>query len=142
MKPVSFHQFNEVTRFSFTVFAQSLSLGRLLLALFSLVFWGTSAALPTGFSEESVLSGLTEPVHIATLPNGDGRMFVLESMGNVKMFTPSDALPTTITILSISNVANINERGAVSITLDPDFDTNGYFYVYYTHVGTPPETRV
>ena len=139
MTTVPLHFFSKFTNFYFAVLVQSLSRGRIILALCALVFWGSSSALPLGFTEENVLSGLTEPVHLATLPNDDGRMFVLESMGSVQMFTPSDAVPTTTTILSIGNVANINERGAVSITLDPNFETNGFFYIYYTHIGSPPE---
>jgi len=119
--------------------SQTQSHRRIGLAVLGSIFWGSSHALPTGFAEEAVLTGLTEPVHLASLPNNDGRMFVLESTGIVKMFNPSDAVPSATPILSISDVANANERGAVSITLDPDFDSNGFFYVYYTHVGTQPE---
>jgi len=83
------------------------------------------------FVNDRVLIGLDEPTAMVFAP--DGRMFVAERDGTIWV-VPAGAnqvLPTPF--LQIPNVANDNERGLLGLTLDPDFEANGYVYVFYTH---------
>src|SRR5687768_9274204 len=53
-----------------------------------------AATLPTGFQEEIVISGLTNPTAVRFVP--DGRVFVAEKGGMIKVFDSlSDTAPTT-----------------------------------------------
>ncbi|MEA3411309.1 MAG: PQQ-dependent sugar dehydrogenase, partial [Pseudomonadota bacterium] len=36
----------------------------------------------------------------------------------------------------ITDVNSNDERGLLDVTLDPDFENNNYFYVYYVHASS------
>nr|WP_256368363.1 Ig-like domain-containing protein [Mangrovicoccus sp. HB161399] len=86
-----------------------------------------------GFSNEEVLTrdGIPEPdfqpISMAFLP--DNRMLLLSKTGVIRIVDPE----TGNNELYMTLDADTNgERGLLDITLDPDFETNGYFYLYYT----------
>ena len=80
---------------------------------------GSAATLPTGFHETVVFSGLTEPSNIRFA--SDGRVFVAEKSGLVKVFDNlSDSTPTTFADLR-TNVYNFWDRGLLGLELHPNF---------------------
>jgi glucose/arabinose dehydrogenase len=87
----------------------------------------TPVTLPTGFADTLVASGLSGPTAMEFAP--DGRLFVLEQGGNVKL-VHSDG--TTFTALHLS-VDSAGERGLLGIAFDPNFATNHFVYLYYTN---------
>ncbi len=88
-------------------------------------------ALPAGFQEKTVLRGLSEPTTVQF--SRDGRVFVAEKSGLIKVFDDlSDTTPTTFADLR-TKVYNSWDRGLLGMVLDPDFPTNPYVYVLYTH---------
>lgn len=99
-----------------------LALGLSLLSVFS-----TLAAPPPGFANEELLSDLGTPMGIAFLP--DGRALILEKGGEILLADTSFA---TSSYMTITNIDAESERGLLDLTLDSGFETNGYFYVYYT----------
>jgi glucose/arabinose dehydrogenase len=89
------------------------------------------ATLPSGFQERVVFGGLSEPTNVEF--SKDGRVFVAEKSGLIKVFDNlSDTTPTTFADLS-TNVHNFWDRGMLGLALDPNFPTNPYIYVLYTH---------
>ncbi|WP_159451396.1 PQQ-dependent sugar dehydrogenase [Demequina sp. NBRC 110054] len=83
-----------------------------------------------GFSDEAVATtGLSEPTSMAFLP--DGRMLVLQKGGEIKIGNPATVPMTMESYMTIVNIDNDQERGLLDIALDPDFENNGYFYLYY-----------
>jgi glucose/arabinose dehydrogenase len=71
----------------------------------------------------------------------DGRMFVWRKAGTVVVF--SKDLKTSKTFLDISTRVNkVTDRGLVGFALDPNFATNGYFYLAYVYEpnGNPNDT--
>jgi len=90
-----------------------------------------AGALPAGFQEKTVFSGLTEPTTVQF--SRDGRVFVAEKSGLIKVFDDlSDSTPTTFADLR-TGVHNFWDRGMLGMVLDPDFPTDPYVYVLYTH---------
>ncbi len=88
------------------------------------------ASLPPGFQEEIVFSGLTEPTAVRFSP--DGRVFVAEKSGLVKVFDNlSDTSPTVFADLR-TQVHNFWDRGLLGLALAPNFPTNPWVYVLYT----------
>jgi glucose/arabinose dehydrogenase len=83
--------------------------------------------LPSGFTETNVVSGLSNPTNMEFAP--DGRLFVLEQGGNVKL-VHSDG--TTFTALTLTVDSN-GERGLLGIAFDPQFASNHFAYLYYTN---------
>ncbi len=82
------------------------------------------------FQSRRILSGLNTPVSMTTLP--DGHMLILEKGGAIKLVDPQAPNAEAIVYMTITDIDNNGERGLLDITLDPAFETNGYFYVYYS----------
>jgi glucose/arabinose dehydrogenase len=90
----------------------------------------TSPSQP-GFSESVVFSGLTEPTAMRFSP--DGRVFVAEKSGLIKVFhSLNDTTPTVFADLR-TEVHNFWDRGLLGIELDPGFPAKPYVYVLYTY---------
>ena len=89
-----------------------------------------AATVPAGFQEEIVFSGLTEPTAVRFSP--DGRVFVAEKSGIVKVFDNlSDTTPTVFADLR-TQVHNFWDRGLLGLALAPNFPTDPWVYVLYT----------
>ena len=100
-----------------------------LLLLWLLLPANVQAQLPANFVDEPVISELSQPVSMVFLP--DGRLLVLQKGGTIVVADPSQSW-STATYMTIANIESGNERGLLDITLDPNFETNGYFYLYYS----------
>lgn len=85
-----------------------------------------SAQLPVGFTDTAYVSGLTQPIGTAFSP--DGRMFIIQKGGAIKVAQAGKVVSTFATI----SVSTNSERGLLGIALDPDFPNTPYVYVYYT----------
>jgi glucose/arabinose dehydrogenase/PKD repeat protein len=69
----------------------------------------------------------------------DGRVFVAEKSGLLKVFDSlSDTTPTTVADLR-TNVHDFWDRGMLGLALHPDFPTTPYVYVLYTYDFDPLE---
>jgi glucose/arabinose dehydrogenase/regulation of enolase protein 1 (concanavalin A-like superfamily) len=92
-----------------------------------------AAPSQSGFSEQIVFSGLNNPSALRFSP--DGRIFVAEKSGIIKVFhSPTDTNPTIFADLR-TQVHNFWDRGLLGIALDPNFPTKPYIYVLYTYDG-------
>ena len=92
---------------------------------------GAAGALPSGFSETVVFTSLTQPTAVRFSP--DGRVFVAEKSGLIKVFDGlTDTTPTVFADLS-TNVYNFWDRGLLGLALDPGFPSRPYVYVLYAH---------
>jgi len=87
----------------------------------------TPATLPAGFSESLLTNGLNEPTSFALA--ADGRIFVTEQTGQLRIIQNGTLLPSPATSI---NVDSSGERGLLGVALDPSFARNGFLYVYYT----------
>jgi glucose/arabinose dehydrogenase len=92
----------------------------------------TYGSAPLELSLELVADGLTAPVFL-TAPDGDGRQFVVERQGRIRVIENGALLPTPF--LDIGSRVNFTgERGLLGIAFDPQYATNGFFYAYYVNV--------
>ncbi|MEO3741902.1 PQQ-dependent sugar dehydrogenase [Plantactinospora sp. B5E13] len=97
-----------------------------------------AVTLPAGFQEQIVFSGLNQPTNLEFAP--DGRIFVAEKGGRVKVFTDlADPTPTVVADLG-TNVHNQWDRGLLGLALPPDFPANPWLYVLYTYDAPPGQT--
>ena len=107
-----------------------------MLALFATAAIGhaspaAAATLPSGFKEETVLSGLQLPTSVRFAP--DGRVFVAEKRGVIKEFDGLfDTTPRVYADLT-RNVHNYWDRGLLDIELAPSFPTENVIYALYTY---------
>jgi PKD repeat protein len=90
-----------------------------------------SGAPPTGFQETTVFTALTNPTSVEFA--SDGRVFVAEKSGRIKVFDNlSDPTPTIFADLN-ANVYNFWDRGLLGMALHPNFPATPNVYVLYTH---------
>ena len=88
-----------------------------------------AVGLPPGFEETAAFSGLTQP--IALQFSSDGRVFVAEKSGIIKVFDGlGDTTPTVFADLR-TQVHNYWDRGVEGLALHPNFPATPYVYVYY-----------
>jgi glucose/arabinose dehydrogenase len=131
----------EMTR-RLTVLAIGMAVAALTAALAGSVTPVHSApVLPQGFTNSQVVSGLTNPTDMEFAP--DGRLFITEDAGRVRIAKPDGTLSTFLDIST--KVDSKGERGLLALTFDPGFSTNGYVYIHYTKKATsttPPHNRV
>jgi glucose/arabinose dehydrogenase len=97
-----------------------------LIILIQTFFTPAFAQLPPGFVQKKLtgdnINEATAMVHAA-----DGRIFIAERSGNVKVFQNGN-LATIYTVQTVTAA----EQGLLGITLHPDFATNGKCYLFYT----------
>ncbi len=69
----------------------------------------------------------------------DGRLFVCEQDGALRIVEQGRLLPTPFVRLQVDSAG---ERGLLGVALDPGFASNQYVYVYYTAVSPTVHNRV
>ena len=89
------------------------------------------AAVQIGFQETVAFSGLTQPTAVRFAP--DGRVFVAEKSGLIKVFDGFADTTASVFADLRTNVYNFWDRGLLGMALPPDFATDPYVYVMYTH---------
>jgi glucose/arabinose dehydrogenase len=71
---------------------------------------------------------------LATAPKNDGRLFVIEQQGRIRIFENEVLNPTAY--LDVSELANggtpPNEQGLLGLAFHPDFANNRQFFIFYT----------
>jgi glucose/arabinose dehydrogenase len=96
-------------------------------------------AVPSGFQQKAVVTGLTNPTNVQFSP--DGRVFVAEKGGVIKMYDSlTDTSPTVYADLR-AEVYNFWDRGLLGMALSPEFPADPRIYVLYTYngvIGGPP----
>ena len=75
-------------------------------------------------------TGFTDPVWATNA--GDDRLFIVEQGGIIKILTDSmTVLPTPFLNIDPQVNSSGNEQGLLGLAFDPEYASNGYFYVYY-----------
>lgn len=90
---------------------------------------GLSIALQTSFTN------ISRPVYATNAKDGTNRLFVLEQPGVIKVIQPGQTAATTFLDLSsrVTILGGIgDERGLLGLTFHPQFETNSFFFVFYT----------
>jgi glucose/arabinose dehydrogenase len=96
------------------------------------------AAVPSGFTDTAVISGLTSPTNAVFAPNG--RVFISEKSGLVKTYDSLSDTTATVTADLRTQTQDYWDRGLLGMTLDPQFPTRPYLYVLYTYDAEPGGT--
>jgi glucose/arabinose dehydrogenase len=92
-----------------------------------------AVSAPAGFQPQTVVTGLNLPTSFAFAP--DGRIFIAEKSGVVRVFKNGALLPTPLIDIS-AKVNNYWDRGLIGMALDPNFASNGYIYLLYPYEAT------
>ncbi|MEM8835558.1 MAG: PQQ-dependent sugar dehydrogenase [Planctomycetota bacterium] len=115
------------------------------------VILGTTCAASGAFAQsittERVASGLNRPVHATHAPGDFDRLFIVEKRGVIKALDLNTGVVNSTLFLDIDNrvvnlSGNFDERGLLSVAFHPDFQNNGYLYVYYIDTVTGIDTII
>lgn len=83
---------------------------------------------------ELVATGFAQPLYL-TAPQGDGRLFVVERRGTVRVLKNGVTLVEPFLDVAIHVDDEGPERGMLSLAFHPRFAQNGFVYVAYTAFG-------
>jgi chitodextrinase len=101
----------------------------------------TTAGTSSGaFQNEVLITGMNLPTALHFLPDGD--MLILELGGKIWLVPAGTSQVAATPFLELTNIGGLNnQQGLMGMTLDPDFENNHYYYVFYTR-GSPNRDRV
>ncbi len=74
-------------------------------------------------------TSFSQPIAVRHAGDGSGRVFVVERCGTIRIVDNGAVLPTPFLSVSVSCGG---ELGLLGLAFDPDFDSNGTFYVSYS----------
>jgi glucose/arabinose dehydrogenase len=99
---------------------------------------GAAVTVPTGFDQRVLAAGISQPTQVAWAP--DGRMFVAEKPGRIRVVTAAGALLTAPLMDITARVNSQQDRGLLGIALSPTFAVDHqlfYVFTYELQPGTP-----
>lgn len=93
----------------------------------------TVTNVTNGFRVRRVASGMSAPVYAAGLPDGSGRVVIVERAGRIRVLNPSTGNFEASDFLNISTQVNSTdgEKGLLSIAFSPNFVTDRTFYIHF-----------
>jgi len=78
----------------------------------------------------------TNPLFLTYAPGDPTRLFVVEQRGTIQVFQNDPGTTGSTVFLDIqAKVVSGGEMGLLGLAFDPDYATNGFFYVYYSAPG-------
>ena len=90
-----------------------------------------SASALTSLKLQTVTKNLSAPILLTAPPGDADRLFVVEQGGTIKIFERTSGTELG-TFLTITGITSGGERGLLGLAFDPQYDSNGRFYVHYT----------
>ena len=91
---------------------------------------------PDGFRVRRVGAGFFNPVYVTAIPDGSGRVLVVQQGGLVRILDPATGAVAPTPFLDVSGQTTTDgERGLLGLALAPDFMATGTFYVFMTDAG-------
>ena len=100
--------------------------------------WNSTDTVPdeTRFERIFLDEGLDEPIELDVLP--DGRVIYVERYGDVHLYDPDRRRSV---LLAEIDVKAVFSQGLLGLTVDPDFEQNGWVYFYYSPTDTDREIQ-
>jgi len=95
----------------------------------------------TSIAATRVASGLDTPLFVTAPPGDTGRLFIVEKTGEIKILDLNTGQLLATPFLDVT-VDSAGERGLLGLAFDPNYATNGCFYIYRTVPGSPAHNEV
>jgi glucose/arabinose dehydrogenase len=79
-------------------------------------------------------SGLSSPIGLAQAGDGSGRLFIVERCGKIRIFDGSLLAGSFLDLGATGSDLIVcgDEQGLLGLAFHPDYESNGFFYVFYT----------
>jgi glucose/arabinose dehydrogenase len=95
-----------------------------------------AALIGGGFSQQTIITGLTTPTAFTFLP--DGRILIAQKHGVIRIVKNGSLLSMPFIDIS-AEVNDYWDHGLIGMAADPNFATNGFVYVAYTYENDPSD---
>lgn len=78
--------------------------------------------------------GLNQPIELTSAPgDASGRLFIVEKAGLIRIWNGSQLLSTPFLDMRDEVYDDGGERGLLSMAFHPQYQSNGFFFVYYNN---------
>jgi glucose/arabinose dehydrogenase len=88
-----------------------------------------------------VASGLSQALYAVAAPGDSQRLFVVQQTGSIKIVDLASGTVNATPFLTVA-VDSSGERGLLGLAFDPNYATNGFFYIYRTVPGATAHNEV
>lgn len=113
----------------------------ILLSVLILTFGTSNAGAQTTIIITQIAPNIIRPVAITHADDGSGRLFITQQGGQILIYDGAQVLATPF--LDVSGlISSGGERGLLSVAFHPNYESNGFFYIFYTASGTGDLTIV
>ncbi len=112
--------------------------GRLGWCVFFVAFLASSqlqAQAPSGIAAVRVASGLTQPLFVTAPPGDPARLFIVQQNGAIRILNLTTGILNQTPFLSLNGVVDSGEQGLLGMAFDPNYATNGKFYLNFVVPG-------
>jgi len=85
------------------------------------------------------VTGLTRPLYVTAPPGDTRRIFIVEQRGSggvagqayIRIFNTTTGTLNATPFLAVNGLGTGSEQGLLGLAFDPNYDSNGYFYIDY-----------
>ncbi len=74
----------------------------------------------------------SQPLDLQSPKDGTNRLFVVEKRGRIIVFENNEEASASNEFLNLSTISTVSEQGLLGLAFHPNYENNGYFYVFYT----------
>ena len=97
---------------------------------------GLQAGTAPGLDAVRVASGLTRPLYVTAPPGDAGRLFIVQQDGNIRILNLFTGTLNSTPFLTVTGLTDTTgEQGLLGMAFDPNYATNGKFYLNFTVPG-------
>lgn len=104
-----------------------------LTALTCVVCSVVSAAAQDVIQLERIATGLARPVFVTQPPGDNSRLFIVEQhSGQIRILNTANNSINGTPFVTVGGLSTGNEQGLLGLAFHPDYQNNGWFFIYYT----------
>src|SRR5437773_493762 len=97
---------------------------------------GVRAQMVPGLDAVRVASGLTQPLFVTAPPGDTGRLFIVQQNGEIRILNLATGTLNSTAFLTLTGLTDTRgEQGLLGMAFDPNYATNGKFYLNFTVPG-------
>lgn len=74
----------------------------------------------------------SQPLDLQSPNDNTNRIFVVEKGGRIMVFNNDDNANSVAVFLNLPNISTTSEQGLLGLAFHPNYQSNGYFYIFYT----------
>jgi glucose/arabinose dehydrogenase len=93
---------------------------------------GASSLLAANYTLQTVVTGLTRPVKMATAPAENNRLYIVEQPGKIRVIENDKLLPEPALDIKARVYSSANETGLLGLAFHPEYQINGRVFLNYT----------